>query len=91
MDISKENGITSGLGKSGRNVQHWNQDRRKQLEGCGKQKTDDTEDYLGVLSIQDKAVITSGGYNDLNRDGEFHHHIINQDRYPAENRTGIPS
>ena len=74
MDIYKDNGITSGLVNLGGNVQ-----------ALGT-KTDDTEDYLGILSVQDKAVITSGGYERyFEQDGVTYHHIIDpKTGYPAE-------
>ena len=74
MDIFKENGITSGLVNLGGNVQ-----------ALGT-KTDGSN-WLGVLSIQDKAVITSGGYERyFEQDGVTYHHIIDpKTGYPAEN------
>lgn len=34
------------------------------MEDCSAEP-DDTEDYLGILSVQDKAVITSGDTKDI--------------------------
>ena len=47
----------------------------------------DTGSYIGVLSIKDKAVITSGGYERyFKQDGKTYHHIIDPaNGYPANN------
>lgn len=87
MDIFKENGITSGLVNLGGNVQALGTKTDGSNWRVAVQSPDDTEDYLGVLSIRDKAVITSGGYERyFEQDGVTYHHIIDpKTGYPAEN------
>ena len=87
MDIFKENGITSGLVNLGGNVQALGTKTDGSNWRVAVQSPDDTEDYLGVLSIQDKAVITSGGYERyFEQDGVTYHHIIDpKTGYPAKN------
>lgn len=86
MEIWKEYDITSGMVNLGGNVQvlgtktdgnHWK---------VGIQSPTDETSYIGVLSVQDKAVITSGGYERyFEQDGKTYHHIVNPDTgYPAE-------
>ena len=87
MEIFKENGIESGLVNLGGNVQALGTKTDGSNWRVAVQSPDDTEDYLGVLSIQDKAVITSGGYERyFEQDGVTYHHIIDpKTGYPAEN------
>ena len=86
MQIYQDCGVTSGLVNLGGNVQ---------ALGCktdgGKwrvaiQSPDDTEEYLGILEIEDQAVITSGGYERyFEEDGVTYHHIIDPATgYPAD-------
>lgn len=86
MDIYKENGITSGLVNLGGNVQALGTKTDGTKWKIAVQSPDDTEDYLGILSVQDKAVITSGGYERyFEQDGVTYHHIIDpKTGYPAE-------
>jgi thiamine biosynthesis lipoprotein len=46
----------------------------------------DANDYCGLISIEDKAVVTSGGYQRFfEENGKKYHHIIDGDTlYPAE-------
>ena len=77
MDIYKDNGITSGLVNLGGNVQALGTKTDGTKWKIAVQSPDDTEDYLGILSVQDKAVITSGGYERyFEQDGVTYHHII---------------
>lgn len=86
MDIYKDNGITSGLVNLGGNVQALGTKTDGTKWKIAVQSPDDTEDYLGILSVQDKAVITSGGYERyFEEDGVTYHHIIDpKTGYPAE-------
>ena len=91
MDIFKENGISSAVISLGGNVQTLNgkpdgSDWRVAVENPA-----DTGSYIGVLSIKDKAVITSGGYERyFKQDGKTYHHIIDPATgYPAD--TGLIS
>lgn len=87
MDIFKENGIESGLVNLGGNVQALGTKTDGSNWKVAVQSPDDTEEYLGILSIQDKAVITSGGYERyFEEDGVTYHHIIDpKTGYPAKN------
>ncbi len=51
----------------------------------------DNESYIGVLSVSDTAVITSGGYQRFfEQDGVIYHHIIDPSTgYPAD--SGVKS
>lgn len=87
MDIFKKNGISSAVISLGGNVQTLNgkpdgSDWRVAVENPA-----DTGSYIGVLSIKDKAVITSGGYERyFEQDGKTYHHIIDPSTgYPANN------
>ena len=87
MEIYKENNISSGLVNLGGNVQALGTKTDGSKWRVAVQSPDDTEDYLGILSVEDKAVITSGGYERyFEQDGKTYHHIIDpKTGYPAEN------
>ncbi len=91
VDIFKEHGITSGLINLGGNVQVLGTKTDGSDWRVAVQSPDDSDDYIGVLSIRDKAVITSGGYERyFEKDGVTYHHIIDPSTgYPAE--TGLKS
>lgn len=87
MDIYKACGVTSGLVNLGGNVQVLGAKTDGGAWRIGIQDPQDSESYLGALSIVDKAVITSGGYERyFEQDGKTYHHIIDPATgYPAEN------
>ncbi len=87
MEIYKSLGITSGLVNLGGNVQALGSKPDGSLWRVAVQSSNSEEDYLGVLSISDRAVITSGGYERyFEQDGITYHHIIDPSTgYPANN------
>lgn len=87
MDLWEEYGITSGMVNLGGNVQVLGSKVDGSAWKVGIQNPTDETSYLGVLSIQNKAVITSGGYERyFEEDGKTYHHILDPATgYPAEN------
>ncbi|MCQ2508420.1 MAG: FAD:protein FMN transferase [Dorea sp.] len=87
MDIYRDCGVSSGLVSLGGNVQALGSKPDGSSWKIAIQNPDPDADYLGVLQIVDKAVITSGGYERyFEQDGKNYHHIIDPATgYPAEN------
>lgn len=85
MKIFKDCGVTSGLVSLGGNVQALGSKVDGSSWKVAIQNPDSEENYLGVLNIRNKAVITSGGYERyFEKNGKVYHHIID----PA---TGYPA
>jgi len=91
MDLYRERGVTSGMVNLGGNVQVLGTKPDGSLWRVAVQSPDEEWDYLGIVSIQDKAVITSGGYERyFEEDGVTYHHIIDPATgYPAD--SGLTS
>lgn len=91
MKIYEKYNITAGMVSLGGNVQVYKTKTDGSLWKVAVENPDSTEDYLGVLSVKDKAVITSGGYERyFEKDGKTYHHIIDPATgYPAE--SGLKS
>lgn len=87
MRIFRENGIESGIVNLGGNVHTLGSKPDGSKWRVAIQNPYGDEDYLGVLEIADKAVITSGGYERyFEKDGVIYHHIIDtKTGYPADN------
>lgn len=91
MDILKNCGVESGMVSLGGNVQVLGSKVDGTPWRVAIQNPNTNEDYLGVLAVKDKAVITSGGYERyFESGGKVYHHIINPATgYPAE--SGLDS
>lgn len=86
MQIYQDCGVTSGLVNLGGNVHALGCKTDSSKWRVAIQSPDDTEEYLGILEIEDQAVITSGGYERyFEEDGVTYHHIIDPAiGYPAD-------
>ena len=86
MQIYQDCGVPSGLVNLGGNVQALGCKTDGSKWRVAIQSPDDTEEYLGILEIEDQAVITSGGYERyFEKDGVTYHHIIDPAiGYPAD-------
>ena len=91
MDIFREHGIISGMVSLGGNVQVLGIKTDGSKWRVAVQNPEDTENYLGVLETQDRAVITSGGYERyFEQDGKTYQHILDpKTGYPAD--SGLTS
>jgi len=91
IQIYRENGIESGIVSLGGNVQTLGRKPDGKLWRVAIQKPDNENAFLGVLSVENMAVITSGGYQrHFEKDGITYHHIINpNDGFPAN--SGLKS
>lgn len=84
MDIFKDNGVNSAIVSLGGNVQTLGKKPDGSEWKVAIQNPDD-DTYIGNVSVFDKAVITSGGYQRFfEQDGVIYHHIIDP-------KTGYPS
>jgi thiamine biosynthesis lipoprotein len=91
MEIFQEYDLVSGVVSLGGNVQCYGTKPDGSLWRCGIEdplNPEDSSALLGILSLSDKAVITSGAYERYFVDdstGEIYHHILDpKTGYPAE-------
>lgn len=86
MDIFRAHGVESGMAFLGGNVQTLGTKTDGSLWRIGiRNPAGDASSYLGVLSVADRAVITSGGYERyFEENGETYIHILDP-------RTGRPA
>ncbi|MBR5949689.1 MAG: FAD:protein FMN transferase [Clostridia bacterium] len=93
-ELFKERGLTSACVSLGGNVQCLGGKPDGSAWRCGivHPFKKDSGEYLGIVSVKDKAVITSGAYerNFTDESGRLYHHIIDpKTGYPAE--SGLAS
>ena len=91
MEVFKEHGVKHGLVSLGGNVQALGSKENGKPWRVAIQNPESEMDYLGVLEVDDKCVITSGGYERFfEQEGVRYHHIIDpRTGYPAD--SGIIS
>lgn len=91
MQIFKEHGVKSGLVSLGGNVQALGTKTDGTAWQIAIENPDKSSDYIGVVAVKDKAVITSGGYERyFEKNGKTYHHILDPETgYPAE--SGLKS
>lgn len=91
MQIFKECGVKLGLVSLGGNVQALGTKTDGTAWQIAIENPDKSSDYIGVVSVKDKAVITSGGYERyFEKNGKTYHHILDPETgYPAE--SGVKS
>ena len=77
-EILRENGIQSALLNLGGNIQTVGTKPDGSLWRIGVQDPDDPSNYIGVMRVEDKAAVTSGGYQRyfIGPDGVKYWHII---------------
>ncbi len=91
MEIFREYGIENAVISLGGNVQALNDKPDGSAWKVAVEDPEDTSNYLGILSVKNKAVITSGGYERyFEKNGKTYHHIIDPSTgYPTD--SGLTS
>lgn len=90
-EILKDNAVSSALISLGGNVRAVGSKPDGTDWSVAITDPDDNSGQIGVLSVSDKAVVTSGGYQRyFEENGEIYHHIIDTETgYPA--KSGLKS
>lgn len=88
IDAMRQAGVTSGLVTLGGNVQTLGLKPDGSFWQVGVQDPNNTSSYLGVVTVGETAVVTSGSYQRYftAMNGKVYHHIINpKSGYPVSN------
>ncbi len=74
MEVYRENDVTSGIVSLGGNVQTLGRKPDGSLWRVALEDPRNPEDYFGILDVENKAVITSGGYQrNFTENGKLYH------------------
>lgn len=84
--ILKENGVTSALLSLGGNISAVGSKPDGSLWKIAVQDPSDPSGYVGIVSVRDKSVVTSGSYQRFfTENGKNYHHILDPETgFPAE-------
>lgn len=87
IDAMRQAGVTSGIVSLGGNVQTLGQKPNGDDWKIAIQDPNNTSSYLGVISVGETAVVTSGTYQrNFTSNGKTYHHLINpKTGYPVTN------
>lgn len=87
IDIFRDNGVSSAIVSLGGNVQTLGNKPDGNKWNVAIQHPDSENSYIGILSVSDMAVVTSGGYRRFfEKDGNIYHHIMDtKTGYPVKN------
>lgn len=87
IDAMRNAGVESGIISLGGNVQTLGLKDKGEKWKVAVQDPNNEADYLGVLTVGETAVVTSGSYQrNFTSNGNFYHHIIDPSNgYPANN------
>ena len=91
MEIFSQYDVVSAMVSLGGNVHVYKDKPDGTLWNVAIADPDDTSSYLGAVKVEDKCVITSGGYERyFEEDGVIYHHILDPSTgYPAD--SGVSS
>ena len=86
MEIFEDYEVECGIVSLGGNVEVYRGKYDGNLWKIAVEDPKDTSQYIGVVQVEDKAVITSGGYERyFEEDGKEYHHILDpKTGYPAD-------
>ena len=85
--VLKECGVDSAILSLGGNIQALGSKPDGSAWNIAVRNPEDTDGYMGILKVRDKAVVTSGGYERFfeAEDGQIYWHILNpKTGYPAK-------
>lgn len=87
MEIFKKYDLNGGIVSLGGNVQTYGSKEDGSKYKIGIEDPKGGDDYIGIIEVGEKAVVTSGNYERFfEQDGRIYHHLIDPNTgYPADN------
>ncbi|MEA1973082.1 MAG: FAD:protein FMN transferase [Candidatus Cloacimonadota bacterium] len=90
IEFLQENGICEGSINAGGDIRYFS-DNNSQIKIGVKHPRKSTSDLIAVLKVSDKAIVTSGDYEQFfDLDGKRYHHILNpKTGFPVSNMISV--